>query len=78
MSDISCNTVMSERLGKHHRFLLCIVKNGTSSYMNAYSVSPETLSNRSQESEMMSCILKCLHFTKVDEVVRFFTKYNRL
>lgn len=46
--------------------------------MNAYSVSPETLSNRSQESEMMSCILKCLHFTKVDEVVRVFTKYNRL
>lgn len=27
---------------------------------------------------MMSCILKCLHFTKVDEVVRLFTKYNVL
>lgn len=26
---------------------------------------------------MMSCKLKCLHFTK-DEVVRFFTEYNRL
>lgn len=46
--------------------------------MNAYSVSPEILSNRSQESEMMSCKLKCLHFTK-DEVVRFFTiEYIRL